>query len=152
MKKKRQALILDIIQKNAVETQEELQELLKSYGTEVTQATISRDIRELRLIKSAEFSGKSIYIVRSSERFQESDKMSNILVHGYRSVDYANNLVVLKTTPGMGQAVAAVIDERDREGVLGTIAGDDTLMIVCRDENIAKELTVQIKEMTEKRS
>ncbi len=140
MKYSRQAVILDIIDKNVVETQEELTERLRENGFKVTQATVSRDIKELQLVKVSDESGVSRYSVMKDVNVVLQGKMLSVYTHAFLSADYANNIVIVKTLSGMGQAVAAAIDSLDFEEVLGCIAGDDTIMLVCRTEKHAEEI------------
>ncbi|NLM72911.1 MAG: arginine repressor [Clostridiaceae bacterium] len=140
MKYNRHSKILDIIEKYEIETQDELAEKLKELGMEVTQATISRDIKELRLVKTLTESGKYRYTAIHSESRNVNDSLMVIIKEAFVSSDYANNILVIKTRPGMAQAVAATIDGLGWEDVVGTIAGDDTILIVCRAEKIAEEL------------
>lgn len=142
MKKRRQAKILDIIKNHNVETQEELQELLKASGFEVTQATISRDIKELRLVKELAENGRYVY---SSGKKNTNDSASvraaGIFADSVVSVDYAINTVCIKCFSGMAGAACAAIDLMHWDNVLGTIAGDDTIFVLCRTENDARNFT-----------
>ena len=140
MKYSRQAVILDIIDKNVVETQEELTERLRENGFKVTQATVSRDIKELQLVKVSDESGVSKYSVMKDVDVGLQGKMLSVYTHAFLFADYANNIVIVKTLSGMGQAVAAAIDSLDFEEVLGSIAGDDTIMLVCRNKKHAEEI------------
>lgn len=140
MKYSRQAVILDLIEKNVVETQEELTEKLRENGFKVTQATVSRDIKELQLVKVSDESGVSKYSVMKEADLALQGKMLSVYTHAFLSADYANNIVIVKTLSGMGPAVAAAIDSLRFEEVLGSIAGDDTIMLVCRTEKYAEEI------------
>lgn len=140
MKYNRQAKILEIIENEIIETQDELADRLKKAGMDVTQATISRDIKELRLIKALTPDGRYRYATISKEGGMHSDRLITIFSKSYVSGDYANNIIVVKTLPGMAQACAAAIDSLGWTEIVGTIAGDDTIMIVCRAEKIAEEL------------
>lgn len=140
MKYSRQAKILEIIEKYVIETQEELAEKLKEMGMDVTQATVSRDIKELRLIKVMTEDGKYRYAPFSKSESMVSSKLLTILSESFVSCDYANNIVIIKTLPGMAQAAASAIDSLKWNDIVGTIAGDDTIMIVCRAEKMAEEL------------
>ena len=146
MKKRRQAKILDIIKNYNVETQEELQERLRESGFEVTQATISRDIKELRLVKELSDSGRYIY---SSGNKSGGDSVSaraaGIFVDSVISVDYAVNTVCIKCFSGMAGAACAAIDSMQWKDVLGTIAGDDTIFVLCRTENAARNFTLNLE-------
>ena len=117
----------------------EIAEKLKELGMEITQATVSRDIKELRLTKMLQ-NGRYKYssVIDSKENI--SNKLITIFNEAYIYSDYANNMVVVKTLPGMAQAGASAIDSLNWEDILGTIAGDDTIMIVCRAEKVAEKL------------
>ncbi len=155
MKSLRHGKILEIITKHDVETQEELTEYLKNEGFAVTQATVSRDIKALRLIKTAATTdgseNKYKYAVnKASEESQgiPEAKFRTILGHAIVNTDYAGNLVVLKTYAGMAQASAAAIDSMSIDNILGTVAGDDTILIVMRTENEASEFVRKIEKLT----
>jgi transcriptional regulator of arginine metabolism len=148
MKYNRHAKILDIIENNAIETQDEIAEKLKEMGMDVTQATISRDIKDLRLIKVMTKDGRYNYASYTQTENSVSNKLLTIFTEAYVSSDYANNMVVVKTLAGMAQAAAAAIDSLKWSEIIGTIAGDDTIMIVCRAEKIAEELVNKFSKMT----
>ncbi len=144
----RQSKILDFIKTHEVKTQEELSALLISAGFDVTQATVSRDIRELRLIKTMSITGAYQYaLAPEGEQEGMAYKLSNIFSQSVSSVDYAGNLVVLKTMPGMAQAAGAAVDALHHEEIVGSIAGDDTLLIVLRDEKEAGKLCARFKRL-----
>ncbi len=147
MKYNRHAKILDIIENNVIETQDELAEKLRELGMDVTQATISRDIKELRLVKVLTPDGKYRYSAMHSDTGNMNDRLLVIIKEAYVSCDYANNILVIKTLPGMAQAVAATIDALGWNDIVGTIAGDDTIMVVCRAEKIAEDLMDKITRM-----
>lgn len=140
MKYNRHAKILEIIENYDIVTQDELVEKLKAHGMDVTQATISRDIKELRLVKVMSSDGKAKYAAMNTDSGVLSEKLLTILRGGYLSSDYANNILVVKTLPGMAQAVASAVDSLGWQEVVGTIAGDDTIMIITRAERIAEEM------------
>ena len=146
MKKRRQAKILDIIKNFNIETQEELQERLRESGFEVTQATISRDIKELRLVKELSDSGRYIY---SSGKKNTNDSVSaraaGIFADSVISVDYAINIVCIKCFSGMASAACAAIDSMQWNDVLGTVAGDDTIFVLCKTENAARNFTLNVE-------
>lgn len=155
MKSLRHGKILEIITKYDVETQEELTEYLKNEGFAVTQATVSRDIKALRLIKTAAGTSgnenKYKYVVNKGGEDVSGvpeSKFKTILGHSIVSTDYAGNLVVLKTYAGMAQASAAAIDSMNIDNILGTVAGDDTILIVMRTENEAAEFVRKIDRLT----
>lgn len=147
MKYSRHAKILELIDRYAIETQEELAEKLKEQGMDVTQATVSRDIKELRLIKVMSEEGKYKYAPMSQDGSMVSNRLLTVFSQSLVSCDYANNIVVIKTLPGMAQAAASAVDSLKWSEILGTIAGDDTIMIVCRAEKFAEELVNKFSRM-----
>lgn len=131
MKLERHSKIVELIGKYEIETQEELAQKLKEAGFQVTQATVSRDIRELKLTKTASESGRQRYmVVQNPGTF--SDKYIRILRDGYVSMDMAQNILVVKTVSGMAMAVAAALDAMHFHEIVGCIAGDDTIMCAVR--------------------
>ncbi|MDD3141149.1 MAG: arginine repressor [Lachnospiraceae bacterium] len=132
MKISRHAKIVELINKFNVETQEELAERLNQSGFKVTQATVSRDIRDLKLTKVAMDGGKQKYVVMHKSEKDMSAKYMRILKDGYASMDMAQNILVIKTVSGMAMAVAAAIDAMNWSQVVGCIAGDDTIMCAIR--------------------
>ena len=134
MKVGRQSKILELITKYHVETQEELAELLEQAGYHVTQATISRDIRELKLTKVVSEDGKQKYIVLRDVESNLNEKYVRILRDAFVSMDKAQNIMVIKTVSGMAMAAAAALDTLHIEGIVGSIAGDDTIMCAIRTE------------------
>ena len=139
MKVSRHAKIIELISQYDIETQEELASLLNQAGFRVTQATISRDIRELRLSKVNSHDGKQKYAIMSVKERGLNDKLSKVLKEGYISSMEASNLVVVKTATGMAMAVATALDAMELPGFAGCIAGDDTIMCAVRsvDDTIA---------------
>lgn len=152
MKYNRQAKILEIIEAEVIETQEEIAEKLKALGMDVTQATISRDIKELRLIKVMSQDGRYRYAPFSKTENVVYNRLMTIFTESYASSDYANNIVVVKTLPGMAQASASAIDSLSWPEIVGSIAGDDTVMIICRAEKIAEELVNKFNKMAKMNS
>lgn len=145
MKSIRQSKILELIKEYRFDTQEELQAKLKECGFNVTQATVSRDIRELGIIKSEGEDG--IYKYRAGKESEHSGiggKFALILRQAVSSVACANNLIVVKTYAGMGSAAGAAVDAMELEGVIGTLAGDDTLLIIAHDNDTAAKVTAII--------
>lgn len=132
MKVGRQSKIIELISKNDIETQEELADLLTAAGYNVTQATISRDIRELKLTKVSTNTGRQKYIVLQNQESGMYDKYVRILSDGFVSMDMAMNIVVIKTVSGMAMAVAAALDHLNINGIVGCIAGDDTIMCAIK--------------------
>ncbi len=139
MKYTRHAKMLEIIENKEIETQEELSEELRRLGFNVTQATVSRDIKELRLTKVLTKDGKYKYAVLQSQENILSDRLVKIFKNSVVSIDYAGNIIVIKTLVGSGQAAAAAIDAVSLEDVVGTIAGDDTIFIVVRNQDKMEE-------------
>ncbi len=146
-KAKRHIKIREIIAKNEIETQDELVEALKKAGYNVTQATVSRDIKELHLVKVPLPDGRYKYSLPADRRFNPLQKLKRILVDSFVNIDHAENLVVLKTLPGNANAVAALIDNLDWEEIVGTISGDDTILIVCRNKKQSEKLTKRFLQM-----
>lgn len=136
MKIARQSKIIELIHRYNIETQEELSYLLKKAGFKVTQATISRDIRDLRLTKITD-NGKSKYKVLNQVDNDLTQKYVETLRNGFVFMDIAQNIIVIKTFSGMAMAVATAIDSMDITGIVGCIAGDDTIMCVVRTEEEA---------------
>jgi transcriptional regulator of arginine metabolism len=149
MKTRRQAKILELIRDHDVETQEELSERLEREGFVVTQATVSRDIRELKLTKIAMDNGRQKYAVISDTDSVMMEKYVRVLREGFLSVDMAQNLLVVKTVSGMASAVCAAVDAMKLDKVVGSIAGDDTLLIVIRSEADAIRVMNRLRELTE---
>lgn len=142
MKNKRQYKILDIIKMRDVETQEMLQNLLSEYGFKVTQATVSRDIKELKLVKKMNENGIYKYEAPSESQFKQ-----NIFADTVTGIDYAINTVVIKCHTGMAQAACAALDSMNYGGIVGTIAGDDTIFVLMRTESEAKKLVKIFREL-----
>jgi len=132
MKSKRHVKILELIKKNDIETQEELSACLEQEGYAVTQATVSRDIRELKLTKVAMSNGKQKYVVLAENTEDMLQKYNRIFRDGFLSMDMAQNILVIKTVSGMAMAVAAALDAMDCHEIVGSIAGDDTIMCAVR--------------------
>ncbi len=131
MKVERHSKIVELIGKYEIETQEELADYLNKAGYQVTQATVSRDIRELRLSKVQAENGKQRYVVVQNSR-SFSDKYIRVLKDGFVSMDMAQNILVIKTGTGMAMAVAAALDAIHFHEIVGCIAGDDTIMCAAR--------------------
>lgn len=146
MKYRRQGQILKIIHEQNIKTHEQLIGELNKIGFNVTQATVSRDIKELGLIKIPMPGGGSVYS-SSNDIPEELDRRINMLTDTVRSVDYAMNNVVVKTYPGMASAVAASVDASMRNDFLGSIAGDDTLLIITRNEEKSAEITEKLRKL-----
>lgn len=132
MKVSRHAKIIELISQNDIETQEELAEYLNNAGFKVTQATVSRDIRDLKLTKVSLNGGKQKYVIHRQDEDGMSEKYIRVLRDGYMSMDMAQNILVIKTVSGMAMAVAAALDAMDCHEIVGSIAGDDTIMCAVR--------------------
>lgn len=150
MKTKRQTKILELIQKYEIETQDELTEYLEKEGFVVTQATVSRDIRELKLTKISLSSGKQKYAVLNDSSEDLSEKFVRVFQDGLISMDMAQNIVVLKTVSGMANAVCAGLDAMPISGIVGSIAGDDTIMCVTRSVEDAELAMKRLKKIVER--
>ena len=144
MKSNRQKKILEIITHYHIETQDDLIERLLMEGFSVTQATVSRDIRELQLNKVMTGKGSYRYVAPKKEEMVAGMKINAALVDSIINVDYAQNLVVVHTLPGLAQAVAAGIDNLNLAEVLGSVAGDDTILVTARNETAAKNISERI--------
>lgn len=148
MRNKRHEAILTLIKENSIETQQDLTVALASVGFDVTQATVSRDIKELRLLKRLNGDGRYVYTPHPSGSSDGvSDKMSIILKQSIVSADYALNTIVIKTLAGMAQGAASVLDAMQFPESLGTIAGDDTIFVTARSEDAAQKLCKKLKNM-----
>lgn len=145
MKKIRQAKIIEIIQKYDVETQEELAEKLREAGFRVTQATVSRDIRELNLSKMPAGGGGQKYAVMKQEEGHLGDRYIRVLHDAFSSAAAAQNLLVIKTVSGMAMAAAAALDALNFEEVVGCIAGDDTIFVATGNADEARALADKIR-------
>lgn len=151
MKTKRHKIILDIIENQEIYTQEGLLEELKLAGYDVTQATVSRDIKTLDLVKTMTENGKYRYAQRLDFIAKKNSiKFKSVFVEATVSVDYALNTVVLKCHVGMANAACAALDTMHLEDVVGTLAGDDTIFILMRTENSAKNLVDKILDMLDR--
>lgn len=148
MKAQRQAKIMEIISNRNVETQEQLLTELQNAGFHTTQATISRDIKELRVVKELTSFGTYRYCVSNNEVGSTfSGKLNTIFRECITSFDYAQNILVIRTLPGLASAAASAIDAMSLSVVLGTLAGDDTVFVVMRDSNAAAAFCGEIKSL-----
>ncbi len=147
MKKNRHEKIIEIIGQREIETQEELARALREAGYEVTQATVSRDIRELKLTKMQIGNGRQKYVIMRGHDAQLSDKYIRVLRDAFVSMDQAQNIIVMKTFSGMAMAVAAALDALHIPQVVGCIAGDDTIMMAIRTSEDAALVMKQLHEM-----
>lgn len=130
--------IRELISENDIETQEELVDELKILGYNVTQATVSRDIKELHLVKVLSADQKYTYSLPADQRFNPFDKLKRLIMDAFIKIDHTSHFIVLKTLPGNAQAVGALIDHLEWQEIMGTICGDDTCLIICRLEEEAE--------------
>ena len=147
MKTVRQVAILDIIEKQEIETQEELASALNARGIRVTQATVSRDIKELRLLKVLTPSGKYKYATGDQADNNLTDRFIRMLSESLLSVSSANNLIVVKTLSGSANVAAEALDSMHWPEVLGTLAGDNTVLLIIRSNEETITVTSRIREM-----
>ncbi|EHI99750.1 arginine repressor, ArgR [Clostridium sp. DL-VIII] len=145
MKSKRHTKILEIIGSREIETQEELAEALKKEGFDVTQATVSRDIKNLKLIKMQSSNGKSKYAVSAGEQKNIIDRLSNILANTVLTVENVDKMVVIKTITGSAPITAEAIDNLESADIAGTVAGDNTIFILVRSIESAEDLVDKIR-------
>ena len=148
MKSQRQAKIIEIISNRNVETQEQLLTLLQDEGFRATQATISRDIKELRIVKELTSLGAYRYTVANSEVPSTfSTRLNTIFRECVTGFDYAQNIIIIRTLPGLASAAGSAVDAMNLSMVVGSLAGDDTVMIVMRDNNSAAAFCGEIKNL-----
>ncbi len=147
MKATRHTKILELIGQYEIETQEELSDYLRREGYQVTQATVSRDIRELKLTKVAMENGRQRYAVLAEPGTDMEGKYVRVFKEGFRSADTAQNILVVKTVPGMAMAVAAALDNMQCDEIVGSIAGDDTIMCAVRTSAEAQSLLTRLKKL-----
>lgn len=145
-KEHRHRYLRDLAERMPLETQDQIRLAMEDAGFVVTQATVSRDIRELKLIKVASGPGRQRYLpAAAANGIQTGDRLEHLLADVYRSVTRAQNLVVLRVLPGNAHAVGAVLDDMKFPGLLGTIAGDDTLLMVAQDDAAARAVETLLK-------
>lgn len=149
MKYLRHAKILEIINQRDIETQEELTRALKEIGMNVTQATVSRDIKELRLIKQMSRNGRYKYASLASQESMLTDRLVRLFKESIVSLDHAGNILVLRTIPAAAQAAASAIDAAGFDEVVGTIAGDDTIFVLIRQTEDVEEVKERFRKLTE---
>lgn len=150
MKNARQTEILNVIQSMEVETQEQLLAELKSRGFVATQATISRDIKELRLVKELTGKGGYRYALTDRKNGAGTDvRLRNIFKEGVTSVDVAQNIVVVRTMPGLASAACSALDRMDISGMVGSLAGDDTGILIMRDNATAQQFSSEVHKLLE---
>ena len=146
MKKNRQEKIIELVENNDIETQQQLTDMLIASGYRVTQATISRDIRSLRLTKVTSRDGRQVYRASRDENPFLQERYIQVLRNGFVTMDAAGNLLVLKTVTGMAMAVAAALDDLKLPEIVGCVAGDDTIMAACKTEEDVKIVMEKIGE------
>lgn len=144
MKGQRHIKIREIITNREIETQDELVESLRHAGFQVTQATVSRDIKELMLIKVPTDAGNYKYSLPTAQRYNPVQKLQRALVDSFVGIDHTGNLVVVKCLPGTANSVAVLIDNMEWPDLLGTICGDDTILMICRNEDYSNFIIDQI--------
>lgn len=127
--------IRELITENEIETQDDLVDRLKNLGYKVTQATVSRDIKELHLVKIPSVNETYKYSLPADQRFNPLDKLKRLIMDAFVKIDQAGHFIVLKTLPGNAHAVGVLIDNLDWEEIMGTICGDDTCLIICKTES-----------------
>ena len=149
MKTRRQSKIIELIRKYEIETQEELSAYLVKEGFQTTQATVSRDIRELKLTKISMSNGKQKYAVRNDSGEDLTDKYNRIFRDGFVSMDMAQNILVIKTVSGMASAVCAAMDAMDMKEIVGSIAGDDTIMCAVRTVEDTVSIMKKLRKIVE---
>ncbi len=145
MKSARQSKIIELIEEYDIMTQEELSELLSQAGFPNTQATISRDIRELKLTKITTSSGKPKYALQQPQDIDIWKKYRQVLAAGILTMEASENLIVIKTVSGVAMAVAAALDNLDINGLMGCIAGDDTIIAVARSKDMSEKVIANIE-------
>ncbi|WP_088104735.1 transcriptional regulator AhrC/ArgR [Halalkalibacter urbisdiaboli] len=146
-KGQRHIKIREIIANHEVETQDDLVEQLKRAGYNITQATVSRDIKELHLVKVPMIDGRYKYSLPADQRFNPLQKLKRALMDSFVSIDRSENLIVMKTLPGNANAIGALIDNLDWEEIMGTICGDDTILIICKKKEDTPEITERFLDM-----
>lgn len=140
-KNSRQEAILQLIEQETIGTQEELMQRLAALGHNVTQATVSRDIKALKLVKSPVADGQYRYAAVKQDMQDVSGKYYSILTHAVLHADHAGNMVAIKCYSGMANAACAAVDHMNSERIVGTLAGDDTIFVLCRNEADATEIS-----------
>ena len=149
MKTKRQTKMLELIKKHDIETQEELSDYLQKEGYQVTQATVSRDIRELKLTKVAMSNGRQKYAALTEANEDLSEKYTRVFRDAFVSMDMAQNILVIKTVAGMASAVCAALDAMKWNEIVGSIAGDDTIMCAVRSVQETVEVMGRLRKIVE---
>ena len=146
-KGQRHIKIRELVTENDIETQDDLVYRLRSLGYNVTQATVSRDIKELHLVKVPKADGIYKYSLPADQRFNPLEKLRRLIMDAFVKIDTVGYFIVLKTLPGNANAVGTLIDHLDWDEILGTICGDDTCLIICRTEDDTQAIKNQLLEM-----
>lgn len=147
MKLRRHEAIIDLVNNQDINTQEELMENLQKQGFKVTQATVSRDIKELRIFKALGKDGKYRYSTGGRNALDKTSGFESLFASSVEGVDSAENIVVIKTMTGMAQAVCMSLDNIDLENIVGTIAGDDTIFVLCRNLKATEEMLNKFRKL-----
>lgn len=147
MKSKRHMKIKEILMTREIETQDELVASLQQAGFSVTQATVSRDIKEMHLIKTPMNDGRYKYAMPADQRFNPEQRLKRALIDQFIGIDYTDNLVVIKSLPGTANSLGALIDIIEWDGVMGTICGDDTILVICRTKDKSIQFVNEIMSM-----
>ena len=147
MKLRRHEAIIDLVNNQDINTQEELMENLQKQGFKVTQATVSRDIKELRIFKALGKDGKYRYSTGGRNALDKTSGFESLFASSVEEVDSAENIFVLKTMTGMAQAVCMSLDNIDFENIVGTIAGDDTIFVLCRNLKATEEMLNKFRKL-----
>ena len=145
MKNARQQKILELIERYDIDTQELMIEKLREAGINATQTTISRDIRDLKLVKGVSPSGIYRYVLPTAKKESNSTILNSALTESVTEVAFAGNIVVVKTYPGMANAVAVCVDSLEKPHIVGSVAGDDTILLVVKNEDVARDVTAELK-------
>lgn len=146
MKNIRQQKILELIENYDIDTQEAMIEKLREAGINATQTTISRDIRELKLIKGMTVKGGYKYILPGEKKENNVPVLNSALTDSVTRIEAAGNIVVIKTYPGMANALAVCVDSLEKPHIVGSVAGDDTILLVVRSDDVAREVAKELKE------
>ena len=147
MKSQRLFKIREIVANQEIETQDELVEALRRAGFNVTQATVSRDMKELHLIKVPLADGRYKYSLPTDQRYNPQQRLKRALTDHFLSIDFTDNLLVMKCLPGTANAIGALVDQMEWPEIMGSICGDDTILIICRTKNDSKGIVRRIKEL-----
>ena len=145
MKNSRQQKILELIERYDIDTQELMIEKLRESGINATQTTISRDIRELKLVKGISSGGVYRYILPSVKKEASAPVLNSALTESVTEIVAAGNIVVVKTYPGMANAVAVCVDSLEKPHIIGSVAGDDTILLVVKDEDVARDVERELR-------